>query len=72
MLAEGADGHLNTAIKVHIPLDVIEGHETSSPQWRADIKKEHRSLKPIEVSRNPQSGKFTLYAGKTIGFSKLR
>jgi len=62
MIAEGADGHLNTAVKAHIPLDVIEGHEPI-PAMEGGYKKGTPITQPIEVSRNPESGKFTLYAG---------
>jgi hypothetical protein len=62
MLDEGADGYLNSAVKAHIPLDMIEGHEPT-PAMEGGYKKGTPITQPIEVRRNPQSGKYTLYSG---------
>jgi len=62
MIKEGADGYLSSAIKISIPLDMIEGHEPV-PATEGGYKEGTPVTQPIEVSRNPESGKYTLYSG---------
>lgn len=62
MLAAGADGHLQRARVMDIPLSKVDGREPV-PAMEGGYKKGRAITQPIEVTHQPDNDVYMLYAG---------
>jgi len=62
MIAQGADGYLSSAYRMHIPLGKIVGREPV-PEMEGGYHKGTKITQPVEVEYNRADDTYTLYAG---------